>query len=288
MLELLPFAIIVLVSFIGSAVTAAFSIGGGLLLIATMSALLPPAAVIPVHAVVMTGSNAGRSGLLLRHVDPEVLLAFAAGALIGGLIGAQVVFGLPPKVLRLSVAGFILFTQWGPKLSFPSGRLFYGLAGSLSMFLTLFVGASGPFITAILSKREDFSRLALIATAGACMTMQHGGKVLIFAVGGFAYASWLPLMVTALAAGFLGTVLGTRILKRLDEKVFRKGLKWVLTALALWLIVLAFVSEERETVPDEGDRPTAELEQLQFVHEDMGGEIDLGVRFGGEDRQGRA
>jgi uncharacterized membrane protein YfcA len=240
---LAPFLIITAVSFLGSAITAAFSIGGGLLLIGTMSALLPAAAVIPVHAVVMTGSNAGRSGLLLPHVDRRVLVAFAAGAVVGGLVGAQVVFGLPPRVLRLAVAGFILFTQWGPKIGFPAGGPFYALAGSLSMFLTLFVGASGPFITAILAKRQDFTRLALIATAGACMTLQHGGKVAIFAFGGFDYQPWYALMGTALVAGFAGTFVGTRILKRLDEQVFRRALKWVLTALAVWLISLAIGSE---------------------------------------------
>ncbi|GGY47409.1 sulfite exporter TauE/SafE family protein [Parvularcula lutaonensis] len=236
----LAFVIVCVVSFLGSAITAAFSIGGGLLLIGTMSALLPPAAVIPVHAVVMTGSNAGRSGLLLSHVDWRIIGWFAAGALVGGIVGAQVVLSLDPSILRLSIAGFILFTQWGPKFALPTGAPFFALAGSLSMFLTLFVGASGPFITAILSRIPEFSRQALIATAGACMTLQHGGKVMIFGLAGFPYSDWLPLMATALAAGFAGTFLGTRILKRIDEAFFRKALKAVLTALAAWLVWLAF------------------------------------------------
>lgn len=236
-------AFIAVVSLIGSAMTAAFSIGGGLLLIGVMSAVLPPAAVIPVHAVIMTGSNAGRSGLLLRHVRWDIIGWFAAGAAIGGLIGAQVVFALPARVLRLAIAGFILFTQWGPQVRLPLGAPFYALAGSLSMFLTLFVGASGPFITAILSRMQQLSRMALIATAGACMTLQHGYKTAIFAFAGFEYGDWLVLMAAALVAGFAGTYLGTRFLKRIDEAFFRKALKIVLTALAAYLIVLAFVSE---------------------------------------------
>ncbi|MCQ8183984.1 sulfite exporter TauE/SafE family protein [Parvularcula maris] len=238
-LSLVSFLIITLISFLGAAITAAFSIGGGLLLIGTMSALLPPLAVIPVHAVVMTGSNASRSALLLPHVAWPIIGWFALGALVGGTIGAQVLVTLPPEMLRLAVAGFILFTQWGPKVSLPLGAPFYSLAGGLSMFLTLFVGASGPFITAILAKIPSFSRLALISTAGACMTLQHGGKVAIFGLQGFDYGSWLPLMGAALAAGFAGTFLGTRLLKRFDEQFFRAALKWVLTALALWLIALA-------------------------------------------------
>jgi uncharacterized membrane protein YfcA len=239
----LAFWLIAGISLVGSAMTAAFSIGGGLLLIGLMSAVLPPAAVIPVHAVIMVGSNGGRSGLLIRHVDWPIIAWFTAGAVIGGFISAQIVFDLPPRILRLSVAGFILFTQWGPKLRLPFGPPFYAMAGAFSMFLTLFVGASGPFITAILSRLPDFSRLALIATAGACMTLQHGGKVVIFGLGGFDYGPWLPLMGTALVFGFVGTFLGTRLLKRLNEALFRKVLRVVLTALAVWLVYLGLSSE---------------------------------------------
>ncbi|MEO1041264.1 MAG: sulfite exporter TauE/SafE family protein [Pseudomonadota bacterium] len=237
------FIIIALVSMIGSAATAAFSIGGGLLLIGVMSVLVPPAAVIPVHGVIMVGSNAGRSALLLQHVRWDIIVWFAIGALIGGLIGAQVVFGLPSNVLRLCIAGFIMFTQWGPKIALPLGAPFYAVAGSLSMFLTLFVGASGPFITAILSRLPQLSRMALIATSGGCMTLQHSGKVAIFGLGGFDYTQWAGLIGVAIVAGFVGTVFGTRLLKRIDEEAFRSALRWILTALALWLVFLGITSE---------------------------------------------
>jgi len=239
-LSVFAFVMVVVISLLGSAMTAAFSIGGGLLLIGVVSWLLPPAAVIPVHAVIMLGSNAGRSALLIQHVNWQIIGWFTVGALVGGLIGAQIVFGLDPRVLRLAIAGFILFTQWGPKIALPLGAPFYVLAGSLSMFLTLFVGASGPFMTAILARIEGFTRMALIATAGACMTIQHGGKAVIFGFGGFDFGPWVPLMAASLAAGFIGTIAGTRLLKQLDEAFFRQALKYVLTALAVWLIVLAF------------------------------------------------
>ena len=52
-------------SFIASFITAAFGIGGGVLLLAVLAALMPPAALIPVHGVVQLGSNALR--LMLFH-----------------------------------------------------------------------------------------------------------------------------------------------------------------------------------------------------------------------------
>ena len=234
--------VIVGVSFLGSAITAAFSIGGGLLLIAVMTTLMPVGAVVPVHGVVMVGSNAGRSAILRRRIDWTTVGWFSIGAVVGGLVGSQVVFGLPATALRLLIAGFILFTQWGPKVRMPLGRRSFVVAGTLSTFLTLFVGASGPFMTAVLSKMPRYDRVMLIATSGACMTLQHALKVAIFALGGFAYASWLPFIAACLSVGLVGTYLGTRLLKRLDERLFRAALRWLLTALASYLLIAGLLA----------------------------------------------
>ena len=236
------FVVIVAASFAGSALTAAFSVGGGLLLIAVMTTLMPPLAVVPVHGAVMVGSNAGRAGVLARGIDWRRWGWFAIGAAVGAAIGSQVVLALPGSALRLLIAGFILFTQWGPKVSLPLGRGSLVAAGLLSTILTLFVGASGPFLSALLARVRDYDRVALIATGGACMTLQHGLKVAIFAAAGFAYADWLPLIGTCLAAGFAGTLAGTRMLEGLSETTFRTALRWLLTALATYLLAASVLA----------------------------------------------
>ena len=235
-------AAIMIACFLGSCLTAAFSIGGGLLLIAVMSTLMPIGAVVPVHGALMVGSNAGRFAILRRAVDWPTVGWFAGGAAVGGLAGSRFVFGLPADALRLAIAGFILFTQWGPKVSLPLGRRSFVAVGALSTFLTLFVGATGPFMTAVLAKMPRYDRVNLIATGGACMMLQHGAKVAIFALGGFAYAPWAPFVGACVACGFAGTVLGTRLLTRIDEAVFRAALRWILTALAAYLLVAGLIS----------------------------------------------
>jgi uncharacterized membrane protein YfcA len=79
-------------------------------------------------------------------------------------------------------------------------------------------------------------RTAQVATHAMCMTIQHALKVAAFGWLGFAFGDWLPLMLAMIASGFLGTWLGTRLLERLPEDVFKTVLKWLLTLIALDLL----------------------------------------------------
>ncbi|MDI5919456.1 hypothetical protein QLQ86_01450 [Halomonas sp. LR5S13] len=77
-----------------------------------------------------------------------------------------------------------------------------------------------------------------MATFSACMLLQHLTKAFVFGVAGFVFRDWLPLMLVMVAAGFLGTWLGLRLLHRLSEHRFDTLFKWALTLLALRLVWL--------------------------------------------------
>jgi uncharacterized membrane protein YfcA len=68
------------------------------------------------------------------------------------------------------------------------------------------------------------------------MTVQHGFKVAVFIVLGFAFGPWLALLAAMIAGGFLGTLAGRAILLRLPERTFAIVFKSVLTLLALRLL----------------------------------------------------
>ena len=70
-------------SFGTSAVTAAFGLGGGVMLLAVLASVLPPAALIPVHGLVQLGSNTGRTLVLRADVARGVLVPFLIGSLVG-------------------------------------------------------------------------------------------------------------------------------------------------------------------------------------------------------------
>lgn len=228
--------LLVAVSFATSALTAAFGIGGGIAMLGALAGAAPPALIVAVHGVVQLGSNTGRALLQRAHVLWPQVLRFSLGSLAGAALGAAVFTSLPEQALLGLLGGFILLITWLPKLSLPGlSSAGMTLGGAVATFLTMFVGATGPFVQSVLLSL-GLTRHQLVATHAMCMTIQHALKVLAFGLIGVAFLPWLPLVGLMVASGFAGTVLGSRLLDRLSDKAFKTILKWVLTLVALDLL----------------------------------------------------
>ena len=226
-------AALMVVSFVASFITAAFGIGGGVVMIAVLASLLPPAALIPVHAVVQVGSNAGRALIMRAHIDWPVWCVFLLGTVVGVAIGGVVVIDLPPAIIQIGIGLFILWTIFLKPPAFLRHSAW--LAGGVSSVLTMFFGATGPFVSAYLKTRQ-YDRMTQVAMQGACMTAQHLLKVVAFGVLGFAFGPYVVLIAGLIAFGFLGTIAGKRLLMKIDEALFKKVLNAILIVLSLRLI----------------------------------------------------
>ena len=218
-----------------SFLSAALGLGGGVALLAIMGSVMPVTTMIPVHGIVQVGSNAGRTLIMLRHIQTSMLLPFFLGSLIGGMIGASVVLRLPSTLLQVGLGIFILWSVWGRPPVWRSSRLAIALIGLMSTFLTMFFGATGVFVAAVI-KTMKLDRLTHIATHAACMSLQHGIKVLAFGLLGFAYGDYLPLIVMMITSGLIGTFVGRNVLIRTPDERFHVILNGLLTVLALRLL----------------------------------------------------
>lgn len=225
---------LILFSAITSFVTAAAGIGGGIMMVAVMAVLMPTHAVIPVHGVVQIGSNGGRTAIMLRNVQWQVMLPFCAGSVVGAAIGGLTVVELPPAILNIGLALFILYSVWAPPLSAP-GRFKVIATGVFSSFLTMFFGATGTFVSAMV-KSMRLGRLEHVATHAACMLAQHFIKVIAFGLLGFNYGPYAGLVVIMIASGFLGTVVGKHVLVKMNDVLFHRVLAVMLSLLALRLL----------------------------------------------------
>ncbi len=212
---------------------------GGVILLAVMATVMPPAALIPVHTVVQLGSGVTRTAIMWRFVMRSTLPPFIAGTILGGAAGAKVFVSLPPATLQMILAVFILIVTWLPKLGrigAEKGR-FLGL-GFAATFLGVFVSATGtivaPFVASVAPDRRYHA-----ATVGALMTFVHIAKMAAFGFLGFAIASYAWLMAVMIVTGALGNWLGEVALGYVTEQRFRLILQLTLSALALNLLVNA-------------------------------------------------
>ena len=212
------------------------------MLLGVMAQVLPPQVIIPLHGVAHLGSNAGRAAMSWRHIDWRLIGLFLPGAIVGALIGQLVLKALDPSLMYLSIAFFILFLCWGPKLpKLALGKFGTMVAGALTTFLTLFVGATGPLVAAFI-KQVFVDRFRTVATFATAMSLQHVLKVAVFEQAGFPIGAWLPLLVCMVISGAIGTWFGLKVLKKMPDKHFHRIFNVVLTILAARLIIQAFQS----------------------------------------------
>jgi len=234
--DLAPWLALVLLglSAVTSFISAAFGLGGGMVLLAVIATVLPAAALVPVHGVVQIGSNISRAAVMARHIHLPVLLPMTLGGLAGAVIGGLIAVRLPDWLLFLAVGSFVLWSAWS-KGSIPLGRATLVLGGAISGFLTMFIGGTGPFVAAVI-KTLNLDRMKTVGTQAGCLVFQHGMKIAVFGVLGFDYLPYLPLIAGMIATGVLGTLIGSKVLHGMGDSRFRNILTGLLTILGLRLL----------------------------------------------------
>jgi uncharacterized membrane protein YfcA len=232
-MPLLDAGLLVTASLVTSFISAAFGIGGGFTLIALLALLLPPAALIPIHGIVQLGSNAGRVGIMLKQVVWRPVMPFVIGTVTGAGLGAMVVVQLPPWAVQLALGVFIIWAVFAKLPPIQQRYILFG--GVVSSFLTMFFGATGNFIAAMV-KSMNLDPVPHVATHSLMMTFQHFVKVLIFGLIGFQFGPYMFLIIGMLISGFIGTVIGSQFLTKAGGHYFKPVLNTILFLAAARLI----------------------------------------------------
>ena len=232
-MSLLDAGLLVTASLVTSLISAAFGIGGGFTLIALLALLLPPAALIPVHGIVQLGSNAGRVGIMLKQVVWRPVMPFVIGTVTGAGLGAVVVVQLPPWAVQMALGVFIIWAVFAKLPPIQQRYILFG--GVFSSFLTMFFGATGNFIAAMV-KSMNLDPVPHVATHSLMMTFQHLVKVSIFGLIGFQFGPYMVLIFGMVISGFIGTVIGSRFLTKAGGHYFKPVLNTILFLAAARLI----------------------------------------------------
>ena len=227
------FYFLIFVSMVTSFITAAFGIGGGAVLIGLLALKLPPFALLPIHGIVQIGSNFGRTVIFIKEIKKDVLIPFTLGTILGSSLGGTFFIQIDPWLLQLSVAMFILWSVFGKIPAIGASHITFG--GMFSGFFTMFFGASGTLVAGMV-KTMKLEPVNHLATHSALMTIQHLIKVVIFGFVGFAYGEYFFLITGMIISGFIGTLVGKKVLIKFGKKYFQVVLNTILTLIALNLI----------------------------------------------------
>jgi uncharacterized membrane protein YfcA len=106
--------------------------------------------------------------------------------------------------------------------------------------LGMLVGATGPLGAAVL-RHYNSGRDWLVVNTAVYMSVNHALKILAFALLGFSFQPWLPLLLGMIVASILGSWLGTKIRARIPQADFQQWFKVLVSVLALRMIVLPFL-----------------------------------------------
>ena len=110
------------------------------------------------------------------------------------------------------------------------------MCGFIQTGLGLFVGAPGPLAIAMLNRRYDNKHM-VVSVGALMMSVVHFAKLPVYLSLGFSFAEYGWLMAWMGAASVAGSWLGVRLRHRFPMPWLAKILPWLLTAIALKLII---------------------------------------------------
>jgi uncharacterized membrane protein YfcA len=226
---------------VAAAVAAVAGFGIGSLLTPVLAGAVGTKLAVAAVAIPHFAGTLQRAWILRRHVDRRVVLRFgitsAAGGLAGALLQARasgralgVVFGLLLVLAALSeLTGWIARVRWGRRAAWFAGAL-SGLLGGL-------VGNQGGIRSAAMLG-FDVPKESFVATATAIGRFVDVARLPVYlATQGREIAALGPYLLVATLAVLVGTVLGTRLLRRLPERHFRRVVAGILALLGVFMIV---------------------------------------------------
>ncbi len=235
-----------------AAVSTAVGPAGGVVF-ATMALVLPPGAVVPVHAALQTGGGMMRSVALRSFIDRRAVAAFVASGLAGvvpaALLASRLQLDETWLRLALGVATLapILITVGQARGGSRPGRLIVAGLGLSTSFLAIFVGATGAVVGAVLGRTYGNQR-DRVATQTTCLCFQHVTKIAVYGALGFSYRRYLPLVAGLLLASAIGTMAGRRLLLRADNRSLGAAFQIVVLGLGVFLVVTSAMTLRYRTV----------------------------------------
>jgi uncharacterized membrane protein YfcA len=233
-------AVVLAVAVVAGAVAAVTGFGIGSLLTPVVALSVDTRVAVAAVAIPHVVGTAVRFWLLQGGIDRRVLWSFGVTSAAGGLIGAALYSMASNRWLNAVFGVLLLFAAISEVTGLARRMRFRGwvawLAGALSGLLGGLVGNQGGIRSAALLG-FNLSKEKFVATATAIALFVDGARLPVY----LAYQhedmrslwQWIALATIGVVGG---TVLGSRVLRRVPEAWFRRVLAFVLALLGLVML----------------------------------------------------
>lgn len=223
-------AILTIVAFATSIISAIIGMGGGILLLSAMTFFMPIQVIIPVHGLIQLISNSTRLLYLKSFIQWRFFFFFILGMPVGAGLAAWLLKGVisesfPYLIITLLIFYAVFKPKRLPHFEIKSwGWTLVGLGAGAAGILA---GAVGPLIAPFFI-RNDLTKEEIVATKASMQMATHFSKIPVFLSLGFDFGEHSYSILFMAIAAILGTQVGIKILGKVNESVFKKLYKSVL------------------------------------------------------------
>ena len=243
-MSMITAAFILITAFFTSAVSGVFGMAGGLMLMGMLAIVLPVSSAFVAHGMIQLTANGWRAILHRRHVQWKIVGLYAMASAVAGLLVSLLSF-TPSKPILFLCLGLVPGILWLPKawIRLDAAKPFHALAsGFLVTALNLLAGVAGPLLD-IFFVRTELNRHQIVATKAATQVFAHLAKILVYGAPmltakGQGMPPWWMFAI-AVPLSMAGTVVGGRILDRMNDVDFKSWTKWIVTAIGCVYLVQA-------------------------------------------------
>jgi uncharacterized membrane protein YfcA len=232
---------VALAAFVAGTIASLTGFGIGSVLTPLLAARLGTKLAVAAVSIPHVAGTAVRFWLLRGHVDRHIFVWFGITSAVGGLLGALLNAYASNRALAIVFGCLLLFVGLSELTGFVNhvhlGRRGAWIAGALSGVFGGLVGNQGGIRTAALLA-FDTEKEAFVATATAVGLVVDGARLPVYILSERSDLIHSRAVIGIAVVGVvIGTVAGSRMLRSVADRTFRKVVAVLLLALGTWMVL---------------------------------------------------
>ncbi len=222
----------------GSLLTSLTGLGGGTLILAGLLLVYPPELALPLHSFTQFTANGLRAGIFYKKVSWRTVGAYALLMLPFAWLGAEIFEHINSSILKIIVGTLILVSviPWKFRLKSEPRPSTFVIAGALSGFMGIFVGAVGPMVTPLFN-RLPLGREGNLSTKSAGQMCLQFSKIIAFGgAAGVNYVSIKENIGILMLGSLIGVGISIPIGKKISDQKFDLAVNVLLALISIKIL----------------------------------------------------